>query len=361
MRRLPVRLCLLLLTRPAQHLCPCTDAAHAEAEYCASLELDVADGTEGLNVLAYAPGMDMRPGSGVAAVRREWARPARVRILPLDRRASGARLPRVGRSALDHRAGRVDLGVGSKVYPVRMAAMKISQLAERSGIPATTLRYYESEGLLPADRTPSGYRTYETDALERLAFIAAAKHLGLALHEIRDLLTVWQDGPCSQVRASLRPMINGRLADAERRAAQLEAFAASLRDALNRLDALPDRHTSCDPACPFLSGQAIPSLPSQAVPTTVPTLPSQAIPATASTNPWRQALNGASREPIPGGWRFILPTGRAATLAALAVAEQSRHPGLAISLHLRGPSLRLELTAGPEHDGLIDGLIGSSD
>ncbi len=58
--------------------------------------------------------------------------------------------------------------------------MRISQLAERSGVPATTLRFYESAGLLSADRTPAGYRMYGEDAVDRLAFIGAAKHLGLA-------------------------------------------------------------------------------------------------------------------------------------------------------------------------------------
>lgn len=57
--------------------------------------------------------------------------------------------------------------------------MRISQLAERSGVPATTLRFYEGAGLLPADRTPAGYRSYDEDAVERLAFIGAAKRLGL--------------------------------------------------------------------------------------------------------------------------------------------------------------------------------------
>ncbi|HEX4249696.1 MAG TPA: MerR family DNA-binding transcriptional regulator, partial [Pseudonocardia sp.] len=36
--------------------------------------------------------------------------------------------------------------------------MRISQLAERSGVPATTLRFYESSGLLPSGRSPAGYR-----------------------------------------------------------------------------------------------------------------------------------------------------------------------------------------------------------
>ncbi|MFD5036597.1 MerR family DNA-binding transcriptional regulator [Streptomyces sp. NPDC058377] len=45
--------------------------------------------------------------------------------------------------------------------------MRISQLAERSGVPATTLRFYAGAGLLPADRTPAGYRVYGEDAVER--------------------------------------------------------------------------------------------------------------------------------------------------------------------------------------------------
>lgn len=54
---------------------------------------------------------------------------------------------------------------------------RISQLAERSGVPATTLRFYEDAGLLRAERTPSGYRIYGEDAVDRLAFISSAKLL----------------------------------------------------------------------------------------------------------------------------------------------------------------------------------------
>ncbi|MFG2172334.1 MerR family transcriptional regulator [Streptomyces niveus] len=67
-----------------------------------------------------------------------------------------------------------------------MSTYRISQLAERSGVPATTLRFYEDAGLLPAGRTPAGYRVYGQDAVERLGFISSAKLLGLALEEIRE-------------------------------------------------------------------------------------------------------------------------------------------------------------------------------
>nr|WP_249924725.1 MerR family transcriptional regulator [Streptomyces californicus] len=74
--------------------------------------------------------------------------------------------------------------------------MRISRLAERSGGAATTLRSSEGAGLLPADRTPAGYRLYGEAAVERLAFIGAAKHLGLPLEEIGELLGVRESGAC---------------------------------------------------------------------------------------------------------------------------------------------------------------------
>ncbi|MFD4743412.1 MerR family transcriptional regulator [Streptomyces virginiae] len=56
-----------------------------------------------------------------------------------------------------------------------MSALRISQLAERSGVPASTPRFYETAGLLPVERTPSGYRRYGPDAVERLGSISSAK------------------------------------------------------------------------------------------------------------------------------------------------------------------------------------------
>lgn len=128
--------------------------------------------------------------------------------------------------------------------------MRISRLAERSGGPATTLRSSEGAGLLPADRTPAGYRLYGEAAVERLAFIGAAKHLGLPLEEIGELLGVRESGACRDVKAGLRPRLAARLAEA--RAAEPAAFTASAHTALE-LDALPDRASPCDPECGFLA------------------------------------------------------------------------------------------------------------
>lgn len=62
--------------------------------------------------------------------------------------------------------------------------LTVTEVAERSGFAASALRYYEAEGLLAAERSPGGRRRYTRDVLRRLAFIAAAKHVGLSLDEI---------------------------------------------------------------------------------------------------------------------------------------------------------------------------------
>lgn len=66
--------------------------------------------------------------------------------------------------------------------------LPISQVAERSGFAASALRYYESQGLIQASRTPGGRRSYQRSVLRRLAFIRAASNVGLTLDEIRSEL-----------------------------------------------------------------------------------------------------------------------------------------------------------------------------
>ena len=64
-------------------------------------------------------------------------------------------------------------------------SMKIGELARRSGLATTALRYYENAGLLPESRrTASGYRAYDADALPRLAFIRAAQAVGSGYRSI---------------------------------------------------------------------------------------------------------------------------------------------------------------------------------
>ncbi len=68
-------------------------------------------------------------------------------------------------------------------------SLTVSEVAHRSGYAASALRYYEREGLIAASRTSGGQRRYERSVLRRLAFIRAARNVGLTLEEIRAELT----------------------------------------------------------------------------------------------------------------------------------------------------------------------------
>jgi len=76
-----------------------------------------------------------------------------------------------------------------KVYGCCMTGLHISEVAERTGLPASTIRYYESAGLIaPAERGANGYRLYGDAEVERLSFIAGAKRLNLGLADVRQLV-----------------------------------------------------------------------------------------------------------------------------------------------------------------------------
>lgn len=250
--------------------------------------------------------------------------------------------------------------------------MRISQLAERSGVPATTLRFYEGAGLLPAERTAAGYRVYGESAVERLAFIGAAKHLGLPLEEIGALLSVWESGACREVKADLRPRIAARWDEAQQRVTELTAFMASLHSALDHLDALPDRDEPCDPHCGFLTGPR-PTEPTDEAITvhrhtseldsgrwrTAPVACSlSGTDRNARTAHWRAVLDGTTRVPISGGLRVTLPAERMSQVTALAVAEQQCCPFFDFRFHLDGPDLHLEVRAPAEGAPLLGELFG---
>jgi len=84
--------------------------------------------------------------------------------------------------------------------------MRIGELAEAAGLGTKAIRYYERIGLLPATRRePNGYRSYEAEALQRLAFIRRAQAAGLTLREIGQVLAIRDEGraPCVHVRQLL--------------------------------------------------------------------------------------------------------------------------------------------------------------
>jgi DNA-binding transcriptional MerR regulator len=106
--------------------------------------------------------------------------------------------------------------------------MRIGELAALSGVPTKTIRYYESIGLLaPPGRTAAGYRSYEPDAADRLAFIRAAQAIGLTLGEIRGVVALRDRGetPCGHVL----DLIAAKEAEVDRHIAELQRMRAELR------------------------------------------------------------------------------------------------------------------------------------
>jgi MerR family copper efflux transcriptional regulator len=254
-----------------------------------------------------------------------------------------------------------------------MGTMRISELAERCGVPTSTLRFYETAGLLTADRTPAGYRVYGDAAVRRLDFIGAAKSLGLPLEEIAELLAVWEAGACAEVKADLQPRVVARLAEAERRAVELAAFTGTLRAALAHLDALPDRAEPCGPECAFL-------MPAEPEPEPGPELEAEPEPELEAERwrtagvacslsgeamqergeEWRSALAGATSRQIPDGVRLTLPIERVTVLAGLAAAEQECCPFFDFRFHLDGPELHVEVRAPAEGAELLADLFAGS-
>jgi DNA-binding transcriptional MerR regulator len=107
-------------------------------------------------------------------------------------------------------ARRVDIGANSNGYLGGMT-LTVSKLAARVGLTADTIRYYERAGLLPPpDRTASGYRAFDDNAVDRLRFIKGAQRIGLRLQEIKELLDIWDRGlcPCGHAEELLRQRVS---------------------------------------------------------------------------------------------------------------------------------------------------------
>jgi DNA-binding transcriptional MerR regulator len=106
--------------------------------------------------------------------------------------------------------------------------MKIGEVAAQADVPAKTIRFWEERGLLPhPTRTPSGYRDYNAEIVERLTFIRHAQGAGFMLEQVRQILDIGDSGdtPCEHVSN----LIEDRLAQVEVRIAELEETRSHLR------------------------------------------------------------------------------------------------------------------------------------
>ena len=108
--------------------------------------------------------------------------------------------------------------------------LTIGEMASRSGVRTSTLRYYESRGLISSDRTTGGQRRYARETLRRVAVIRAAQILGLTLEEIRK---------------ALDELPQARTPDQHDWERLSRAWRSSLDGRIAELEALRDRLSSC--------------------------------------------------------------------------------------------------------------------
>lgn len=120
--------------------------------------------------------------------------------------------------------------------------LKIGEVVRRSGVPASTLHFYEARGLISSSRTPGNQRQYPRGVLRRLGVIRAAQRVGIPLAEIAAALEQLPDGRTPSDR------------DWQRLA---RYWRRDLEDRIERLTLLRDRLTGCI-GCGCLSVKACP-------------------------------------------------------------------------------------------------------
>ena len=121
--------------------------------------------------------------------------------------------------------------------------MRISEIAESAGVPASTVRYYERVGLMALpSRTASGYRDYDQDAVARLLFITRARRMGLSCDQIVSLIPVWAGTNCGAAHERVARLVEQKQAEIAERMAELQQFAAQLDEVRATLDAEPPPH-----------------------------------------------------------------------------------------------------------------------
>ncbi|WP_245636026.1 MerR family transcriptional regulator [Herbiconiux solani] len=121
-----------------------------------------------------------------------------------------------------------------------MSDMRIGELAERAGVSTRALRYYEEQGILHSERTPSGQRLYDEPAVDRVRLIQHLFSAGLASRTIALLL------PCVDTGHAPPEMLGSLYAERDR----ITTVIADLEQARRRLDDVIELTEHPDPeAC----------------------------------------------------------------------------------------------------------------
>lgn len=126
--------------------------------------------------------------------------------------------------------------------------MNIGKIAERTGLPAKTIRYYEDIGLIKPMRDPNGYRAFRESDFHKLAFLGRARALGFTIEDCRTLLALYEDE--SRASADVKKLAQQHLTQIDGKLDQLKEMRATLSRLVSSC-AGDDR-----PDCPILSDLA---------------------------------------------------------------------------------------------------------
>lgn len=116
---------------------------------------------------------------------------------------------------------------------------QIGSVAQKSGVPIKTIRYYEELGLLKSSgRTEGGFRLFNSDVFTRLSFIKRAQRLGLTLSEIKEFLAVHDQGnlPCDRIKVKL----NDKIDEINYQIQQLQVLKLELVGLLSGWETMPE-------------------------------------------------------------------------------------------------------------------------
>jgi MerR family copper efflux transcriptional regulator len=128
-------------------------------------------------------------------------------------------------------------------------ALNIGEAAARSGVPAKTIRYYESIGLIrPATRAANGYRAYGDADVQTLRFVNRARSLGFSVKDVASLLALYRDK--SRHSADVKAVALRNIADIDRKIAELRTMRATLLELTEKC------HGDHRPDCPILADLA---------------------------------------------------------------------------------------------------------
>ena len=247
-----------------------------------------------------------------------------------------------------------------------MTTLRIAEVAEWTGVPATTLRYYEDIGLLaPAERTRNGYRAYSDRDVERLRFITRAKQLDISLDDLRELVVAWDGEDCGDVQERMVHVVSARLAETRERLVQLAELARQLESAAARLSTTAPHAGACDDGCACSTAHLPVDVAISATPPAVAcTLDAGAM--RGRMGDWQALLARAvDREPVPDGVALTFDHDADLTgeLARLAAAEHGCCSFLDFTLGITGDGVRFEIRAPAEaHEVLADvfGPVGTA-